>query len=251
MSILISSISIIVLLITLFGIQSYKINLTYSVVLLLIFSFYWISRDGLVSTSDVNLIALFTLLAACNRKKELKLVLICSYIFIVFVVFAWVLDAEFLDVLERHPVFDIYKYQFIVILFTSFMILWLKQYHQDQDSSSKKAEMISSKIQELANENEGLEAQQKELEMSNEQLEQLVQERKEKLTNSNAQISAFLDVNSNQIAPTVEELLEEIESLEGLEKELAYADWLHRSAEKLEEAFVAVKMSHNKWVQEE
>ncbi len=246
---LISGITLIVLLITLFGVQSYKINLGFSAILFLIFAFYWISRDGLVSTSDINFVALLTLLAAFNRKKELKAVLICAYLLLVVVVVLWVLDSSWLAWIERRPVFDIYKFQFIVVLFTVFMILWVKQYHSDKISSVMKTQLISAKIKELAAENEELESQQLELEKANEELERLVQERREKLTNSNQQISSFLDVNSNQIAPTVEELLEEIKSTERLENRLAYADWLQRSADKLRDAFMSVKMSHTKWIQ--
>lgn len=249
MSLLISGISLAVLLITLNGVQSYKINIAFSVFLLLIFSFYWLSRDGFVSTSDINYVALMAALAAFNRNKELKLVLICSYTFVVLVVLLWLFNVEFLSLLEKRPVFDIYKYQFVVVLFSLFILLWVKQYHNDRDSSNKKNQLISSKIDELAKENEELESQQKELEKANGQLEQLVEERKEKLTNSNAQISSFLDVNSNKIAPTIEELLKDIKSTESLEEKLAYADWLERSADKLNDAFESVKMSHEKWIQ--
>lgn len=249
MTVAVSVISLAVLLITLFGVHSYLINLVFSLILLFIFSFYWISRDGLVSTSNVNLVALFTMLAAFNRKSDLKRILIFSFVFVVLVVTAWLWDAQILDNFDRHPVYDIFKYQFLVVLFTLFMILWVNQYHHDRDSSSEKSQLISAKINELALETEQLESQQRELEKANEQLELLVEERKEKLINSNAQISSFLDVNSNKIAPTVEELLAEIRSMENLEKELTYGDWLKQSAQKLKEAFVAVRISYSKWAE--
>ncbi|WP_422359370.1 hypothetical protein [Reichenbachiella sp.] len=248
-NILISIISLLVLIITLSGFQSFKVNVVFSGMLLLIFGYYWISRDGLVSTSDINLVAFLSAVTAFNRRKELKVVLLFSYAFIAMLVILWLGNAELLKVIERRPVFDIYKYQFVVVLFTIFMIYWVRQYHTDRASALKKTQLISAKIEELAAENEALELQQQEQEQTNEHLEQLVIERKERLTVSNEQISSFLDVNSNQIAPTVEELLQEIKYMESQEKELVYADWLQRSGEKLKEAFVSVKMSYSKWSQ--
>ncbi len=248
MNILISTISLVVLIITLLGIHSSMINMVFSGVLLLIFGFYWLSRDGLVSTSDINLIAFLSAVAAFNQKKDLKIMLVVSYVFIAAMVLAWVLGNDLLDMFEKRPVFDIYKYQFVVVLFTVFMIYWVKQYHEDRESAKRKTQLISAKIEELASENGALEVQQRELEQANEHLEKLVQERKANLTSSNEQISSFLDVNSNQIAPTVEELLKEIELVERLEGDLAYTDWLHRSGEKLKDAFVSVKESYRKWI---
>ena len=248
MNIFISTISLVVLIITLLGIHSSKINLIFSAVLLLIFGFYWLSRDGLVSTSDINLIAFLSAVAAFNKKKDLKLVLVVSYIFIVVMVFVWVIGIDFLDIFEKRPVFDIYKYQFVVVLFTVFMVYWVKQYYEDRESARQKTQLISAKIEELASENEALEQQQRELEQANEHLEKLVQERKANLTTSNEQISSFLDVNSNQIAPTIEELLKEIKYVERLGGNEVYADWLQRSGEKLKQAFVSVKESYRKWI---
>lgn len=240
----ISFISVVVIVATLMRHESRVTSFGLSMLFVVMFSYNWISRNGLISTSDVNYIAGLIMVATINRGRYLKSGLVIALSIISLTVVTWIVAPDTFDFLDKFPTQQVYKYQMVVLLVTIFIVYWANQYEHDHGEKLKQSELISIKIEELERENKKLEIQQRELEQVNEKLENMVQERVESLTNSNRQISEFLDVNSNEITPTIDQLLKDIKTAEGRMDATTHLAWLSKSGAKLDMAFQEVRDSY-------
>lgn len=199
----------------------------------------WIVLNGLSGTGEYYYIGGMVLMALIHKGRWLIFFVTLSVLLEIGLLSIWVFKINWVNH-DSISYMNTRHYLWIMVVVTTALLYHKTQFDIKRENLRKKRKNLESKIETLDRQNVQLEEQKKMLQLSNEWLEENIQQRSDKLMHQRQSIEQYLSVTLFEIGPYLESTVASVDKLDHKTKETTMGHLLMQSVDHLQLAIKSV-----------